>query len=188
MPGAHNVLNALATIAVADELEIPMEVTRRALGSFAGVQRRFTIRGEREGVLVVDDYGHHPAEIAATLAGARLSYPERRVVAVFQPHRFTRVRDLQEEFARAFNDADEVLVSEIYAAGEAPISGVSGESLAEAIRQHGHKAVRFSGGLGSTLAAVQALAQDGDLVITLGAGNINWVGADFLEGGEATDG
>jgi UDP-N-acetylmuramate--alanine ligase len=188
MPGAHNVLNALAVIAVADELEIPVEVSQRALGAFAGVQRRFTIRGERDGILVVDDYGHHPAEIMATLAGARLSYPERRVVAVFQPHRYTRVRDLLEEFARAFNDADEVLVTDIYPAGEAPISGVSGESLAEAIRRHGHKAVRFSGELARTLRELNGFVRPGDLVITLGAGNVNRVGMDLLGVREAANG
>jgi UDP-N-acetylmuramate--alanine ligase len=182
------VCNALATIAVADELEIPIAVTSQALASFAGVQRRFTIRGERDGVLVVDDYGHHPAEIVATLAGARLSYPDRRVVAVFQPHRYSRVRDLQEDFSRAFNDADEVLVTDIYPAGEAPLPGISAEHLALAIGAHGHKAVRYCGALAETLQALQALARPGDLVVTLGAGNVNQVGAEFLASGEEVHG
>ncbi len=187
MPGEHNVLNALATIAVADELEIPIGVTSRALQAFEGVQRRFTIRGERDGVLVVDDYGHHPAEIVTTLAGARLSYPDRRVVAICQPHRYTRVRDLEEAFARAFNDADLVLVTDIYPAGEAPLPGISAEALAAAIRQHGHKAVRYSGSLEETGAALAASVQSGDLVITLGAGSVWRVGADFLAAKEETD-
>jgi len=185
MPGEHNVLNALATIAVADELEIPLAVTRQALEAFAGVQRRFTIRGERDDVLVVDDYGHHPAEIVTTLAGARRSYPQRRVVAICQPHRYTRVRALQDAFAQAFNDADEVLITDIYPAGEAPLPGISGEGLATAIRRHGHKAVRYSGSLEQTSAQLREIVTPGDLVITLGAGDVWRVGAELLEPEEA---
>jgi len=181
MPGDHNVLNALAAIAVADELELSVDTVSRALEQFQGVQRRFTIRGERDGVLVVDDYGHHPAEIVTTLAGARLSFPERRVIAVFQPHRYTRVRDLQHDFAKSFNDADEVLVTDIYAAGEAPLSGIGGECIARAIRSHGHKAVRFTGSLDDTLEVLRRDAKDGDLVITLGAGNVWRVGTELLD-------
>src|SRR5947209_12824991 len=125
MVGAHNVLNALACCAVAHELGIPFATTAEALGGFQGVQRRFTVRGEAHGITVVDDYGHHPAEIKATLAGARASFPHRRIVCAFQPHRYSRTRDLLGEFATAFNDADTVLLTEIYAAGEDPISGVS---------------------------------------------------------------
>lgn len=188
MPGEHNVLNALATVAVAEELEIPLEVTSRALASFAGVQRRFTVKGERDGILVVDDYGHHPAEITTTLAGARRSYGERRVVAVFQPHRYTRVRDLAEEFVQSFNDADMVLVSDIYPAGEAPLPGISAEPLAASIRKHGHKGVRYVGSLQPTLEALYEVTAPGDLVITLGAGNIWRVGAALLAGEEGVDG
>lgn len=184
MPGDHNVLNALATVAVAEELEIPLEVTSRALARFEGVQRRFTVKGERDGILVVDDYGHHPAEITTTLAGARRSYGERRVVAVFQPHRFTRVRDLAEEFVQSFNDADLVLVSDIYPAGEPPLPGIAAEPLAESIRKHGHKGVHYVGSLQDTLTALHELAASGDLVITLGAGNIWRVGSALLSGEE----
>jgi UDP-N-acetylmuramate--alanine ligase len=196
MPGEHNVLNALATIAVADELEIPLPVTSRALEAFEGVQRRFTVRGkvpgkvpgERGDILVVDDYGHHPAEIVTTLASARLSYPQRRVVAICQPHRYSRVRELQEAFARAFNDADEVLITDIYPAGEAPLPGVTGEGLATAIRRHGHKAVRFSGSLARTLELTLDTVEAGDLVITLGAGDVWRVGVGLLAEEEAEDG
>ncbi len=185
MPGDHNVLNALAVVAVADELEIPMETVSSALGAFQGVQRRFTVRGEVDGVVVVDDYGHHPAEILTTLAGARNAFPGRRVVAVFQPHRYSRLRDLRREFARAFNDADEVLVTDIYAAGEEPMEGVSAESIAAAIRRHGHKDVHYTGSIAETVDALGRSLSMGDLVITLGAGDVWRVGADLLgpEGG-----
>jgi len=142
MVGRHNALNALAVVALGDEMGIPHDVTRAALASFEGVQRRFTVRGEAGGVTVVDDYGHHPAEVKATLRGAREAF-DRRVVCVFQPHRYSRTRDLLAEFATAFNDADALVLSEIYAAGEEPLPGVSGEALAEAIRSHGHKDVTF---------------------------------------------
>jgi UDP-N-acetylmuramate--alanine ligase len=180
MPGDHNVLNALAVVAVADELDIPMATVSKALGAFQGVQRRFTIRGETDGVLVVDDYGHHPAEIVTTLAGARNSFPERRVVAVFQPHRYTRVRDLQHDFAKAFNDADEVLVTDIYAAGEAPLTGIGGACIAAAIRRHGHKGVHFTGSLDDTGRVLRQMVSVGDLVITLGAGDVWRLGAELL--------
>jgi UDP-N-acetylmuramate--alanine ligase len=180
MPGDHNVLNALAVVAVADELDIPMATVSKALGAFQGVQRRFTIRGEVDGVLVVDDYGHHPAEIVTTLAGARLSFPDRRVVAVFQPHRYSRVRDLQHEFAKAFNDADEVFVTDIYAAGEEPLTGIGGACIAAAIRRHGHKGVHFTGSLDDTLRALRRIVSVGDLVITLGAGNVWRVGTELI--------
>ncbi|MFH2010543.1 MAG: UDP-N-acetylmuramate--L-alanine ligase [bacterium] len=183
MPGDHNVLNALAAFAVADELELSVDTVSRALGQFQGVQRRFTVRGERDDVLVVDDYGHHPAEIVTTLAGARLSFPERRLIAVFQPHRYTRVRDLQHDFAKSFNDAHEVLVTDIYAAGETPLPGIGGECIARAIRRHGHKAVRYTGPIENTLKVLRSGVRAGDLVITLGAGNVWRVGAGLLEGG-----
>jgi UDP-N-acetylmuramate--alanine ligase len=181
MPGEHYVLNALSTIAVADELDIPFAVTARALTTFEGVQRRFTVRGEARGALVVDDYAHHPAEIASTLAGARTAFPDRRLVAVFQPHRYTRLRDLLEAFARAFNHADQVLVCDVYAAGEDPIDGVSGERVAAEIRAHGHKAVQHVGGLDRAGAVLAELAQPQDLIITLGAGDVWKVGTGLLQ-------
>ena len=124
MPGTHNVLNCLAVIAVADELEVPLDVTKQALATFGGVGRRFTILGEPRGITLVDDYGHHPAEVEATLDAAQRAY-NRRVVVAFQPHRYTRTRDLFDGFSRAFNKADVVIVTDIYGAGEAPIPGIT---------------------------------------------------------------
>lgn len=172
MPGAHNVLNCLATIAIADELEVPLDVLREALATFTGVARRFTIVGEVEGVSLVDDYGHHPAEIAATLEAARNAYG-RRVVAIFQPHRFTRTKLLFDEFTRAFNEADHLFVTEVYPAGETPIEGATGARLAEAIARHGHHGVQYVENLDRLAVEVAQVVRSGDIVITLGAGNIN---------------
>jgi UDP-N-acetylmuramate--alanine ligase len=180
MTGRHNVLNALAAIAVADELEVPYSVTRQALEGFGGVQRRFTVRGEGQGVMVVDDYGHHPAEIRATLAGAREAY-RRRLVAVFQPHRYTRTQLLFDQFATSFYDADVVLLSEIYPAGEEPIEGVDAAGLAAAIRQHGHRDVTHCPTPDGLLATLAGRVRPGDLVITLGAGNIWRTGQTLLD-------
>jgi UDP-N-acetylmuramate--alanine ligase len=180
MVGAHNVLNALACCAVAHELGIPFAVTAEALGSFQGVQRRFTVRGELRGVTVVDDYGHHPAEIRATLAGARASFPHRRIVCAFQPHRYTRTRDLLGDFATAFNDADALVLTEIYAAGEDPISGVSGARLFEAVKACGHRDVVFFE-RAELPARLRERVREGDLVITLGAGDITHAGEELLE-------
>ena len=178
--GAHNVLNALAAIAVADELGISFAHTRAALEAFGGVQRRFTLRGEAGGVLVVDDYGHHPVEIKATLAAARLAYPGRRIVVLFQPHRYTRTAALKDDFARAFNDADVVIVAPVYAAGEQPIEGASSEALTEAIRLHGHRDARSAPNLDAATALLAAEAQSGDVVLTQGAGDITNVGPELL--------
>jgi UDP-N-acetylmuramate--alanine ligase len=180
MVGRHNVLNALATLAVADELEIPTAVTREALGEFGGVQRRFTVRGLTQDVMVVDDYGHHPAEIRATLAGARESFP-RRIVVVFQPHRYSRTQLLFDQFATAFYDAAVVVVTEIYAAGEDPIEGVSARALAEAIRGHGHRDVLFRSSRTELLETLIGTVRPGDLLLTLGAGDIWRVGQELLE-------
>jgi len=180
MVGAHNVLNALACCAVAHELGIPFAVTAEALGSFAGVQRRFTVRGEVNGITVVDDYGHHPAEIRATLAGARAAFPQRRILCAFQPHRYTRTRDLLSEFATAFNDADAVLLTEIYAAGEDPIAGVTGARLHEAVKACGHRDVSFVD-RAELPRQLRERAQPGDLILTLGAGDITHVGDELLE-------
>ena len=180
MPGAHNVLNALAVIAVADELEIPLDVTRDAIASFHGVQRRFTVVGQptivRDGrtgdVMIVDDYGHHPAEIEATLDAAQRGF-DRRVVVAFQPHRYTRTHSLFPEFTRAFNDADVVIVTEVYPAGEAPIPGATGEALAQAIRAHGHRAVHYVADKKKIAGELLKIVQPGDIVLALGAGDIN---------------
>ncbi|MCC6746677.1 MAG: UDP-N-acetylmuramate--L-alanine ligase [Deltaproteobacteria bacterium] len=179
MVGRHNVLNALAALAIADELEIPLDAAAKALSSFGGVQRRFTVRGEVGGVTVVDDYGHHPTEIKATLSGAREAFG-RRVVAVFQPHRYSRVQHLFDQFATAFYDAEVVLVSPIYAAGEEPLDGITGDRLAEAIRAHGHHDVTFAASREELQAALGGRVRAGDLVVTLGAGDIWQVGETLL--------
>jgi UDP-N-acetylmuramate--alanine ligase len=188
MPGAHNVLNALAVIAVADELEIPLDVTRDALASFHGVQRRFTVIGQppcsrgaaRGDVMIVDDYGHHPAEIEATLDAAQRGF-DRRVVVAFQPHRYTRTKHLFDEFTRAFNKADVLVVTEVYPAGERPIEGATGEALANGIRAHGHRAVSFVKDKAQVARALYDLLEPGDLVIALGAGDINASARELLE-------
>jgi UDP-N-acetylmuramate--alanine ligase len=187
MPGAHNVLNALAVIAVADELEVPLDVTREAIAGFHGVQRRFTVLGQpafaRNGaegdVMIVDDYGHHPAEIEATLDAAQRGF-DRRVVVAFQPHRYTRTKSLFEDFTRAFNKADVVFVTEVYPAGETPIEGATGAALAEAIRAHGHRAVSFVKDKKNVAAALREAVEPGDLVIALGAGDINASARELL--------
>jgi len=179
LPGRHNVLNALATLAVADELGVPFATAADSLAGFLGIERRFETKGERAGVRVVDDYGHHPAEIRATLAAARETHSGRIVVA-FQPHRFTRTRDLWSEFVTAFNDADVLVLTDIYPAGEAKIPGIEAAPLADAIRAHGHHDVRFAANLEDVLAALVATARPGDLVVTLGAGSISQVGGRLL--------
>jgi UDP-N-acetylmuramate--alanine ligase len=180
MIGRHNVLNALAAVAVADELEVPYQVTREALNEFGGVQRRFTVRGVEGDVTVVDDYGHHPTEIKATLNGAREAF-DRRLVAVFQPHRYSRTELLFDQFATAFYDADLVLVTDIYAAGEAARPGVNSESLVAAMRQHGHRDVTYRPTKELLLDQLHQRVQPGDLVVTLGAGDIWKVGEGLLE-------
>ncbi len=187
MVGWHNAQNSLAAIAVAEELELPLDVVRSALAGFEGVQRRFTVRGEAAGVTVIDDYGHHPAEIQATLKGAKDAFG-RRVIALFQPHRYSRTQLLMEEFARSFNDADALFVTPIYAAGEEPIEGVSGERLAELLRACGHRDVTYVGERAELIRAVAARCEMGDLVLTLGAGDISGCGAELLEALRAREG
>ena len=173
MPGEHNVQNALAAIATGLELDIPFERIAAALDGFSGVDRRFTVRADVGGVLIVDDYAHHPVEIEATLSGARKGFPERRIVAVFQPHRYSRVQDLEADFCRAFNRADHVVVCPIHAAGEAPIEGFDSERLADGLRAHGHRSVHPVDSLEAALAHLADVTTSGDLVITLGAGTVN---------------
>jgi UDP-N-acetylmuramate--alanine ligase len=171
MPGIHNVLNALATIAVADELRVPHADVQRALAGFTGVARRFTVLGEHDGVTVVDDYGHHPAEVEATLEAAQRAFG-RRIVVAFQPHRYTRTHHLFDELTRAFNRADVLLLTDVYAAGEAPIDGADSAHLADAIRAHGHHDVTLVPNRDVLASAIAERVTHGDVVITLGAGDI----------------
>jgi UDP-N-acetylmuramate--alanine ligase len=179
MPGVHNVLNALATIAVADEVGIDHAVVREALATFAGVQRRFTVLGERRGVTVVDDYGHHPAEIEVTLEAARRAYG-RRVVVAFQPHRYSRTHHLFDELTRAFNGADVLLVTDVYPAGEQPIAGADSASLVDAIRAHGHRDVTHVADRAELASHLLKRSRPGDIVITLGAGSITRTGPELI--------
>ncbi|HEX8538355.1 MAG TPA: UDP-N-acetylmuramate--L-alanine ligase [Cystobacter sp.] len=180
MVGAHNALNALAVIAAAEEMDVPLDVVRDALAEFGGVQRRFTVRGEVAGVTIVDDYGHHPTEVQATLAGARRAFGRRLVVA-FQPHRYTRTHDLFTEFATSFNDADVLFVSSVYAAGEEPIPGATADALVDAIQAHGHRDVTLVEKRTELARALLPRLREGDLVLTLGAGDITQVGPELAE-------
>jgi UDP-N-acetylmuramate--alanine ligase len=181
VPGRHNVANALAAVAVGLDLEIPFGTIAKALESFAGVQRRFQIRGTARQVTVVDDYGHHPAEIRATLSAAKSAF-DGRVVTVFQPHRYTRTFHLRDEFVTAFNQADVLLVLDIYPAGETPIPGVTAMDLAEGIRAHGHRDVTYLGGDRAHLVDHLAeIVRSGDCVLTLGAGDVGHVGPELLK-------
>ncbi len=179
MIGQHNMLNALAAVVVADELQVPFAVVQESLAEFAGIQRRFTIRGQTQGITVVDDYGHHPEEIKTTLDGARRAF-QCRTVVVFQPHRYTRTRDLGQQFTSAFNLADEVVVMDIYAAGEEPIEGVSAQVLFDGIRSHGHRNAHYLSQRTDVVTWLLANCQPDDLVITMGAGDVWRVGEEFL--------
>jgi UDP-N-acetylmuramate--alanine ligase len=177
MPGEHNALNATAAIAVADQLKVPAEAIRKGLKTFSGVKRRFTRTGSVGGITIIDDYGHHPVEISAVLKAARQS-ARRDVVAVVQPHRYSRVNDLFNEFATCFNDADTVLVAPIYAAGEAPLDGVTHDELVARIRARGHRDARVLDKPESLARVIAERAADGDYVVCLGAGNITqWAAA-----------
>ncbi len=174
LPGRHNVLNALAVIAVAMELEVPFQTIIGGFRNFGGLQRRFQVRDEVNGVMIVDDYGHHPAEIKATLAAAKAGW-KKRVVAVFQPHRYSRTSALFEDFKTSFYQADLLVVTDVYAAGEEPIEGATAEALCQGIIDHGHKDCRYVGSLEDASKELAELVEPGDLVITLGAGNVNQV-------------
>ena len=177
MPGEHNVLNALAAIGAALELNIPFEDIRAGLANFEGVKRRFTRVGDWNGATIIDDYGHHPEEISKVLEAARAT-TKGRVIAIHQPHRYSRLSDLFEEFCSCFNDADVVAITDIYAAGEEPIEGASRDALVEGLRAHGHRSAHALEGESDLAAFVAAHAQPGDLVVCLGAGTISaWANA-----------
>ncbi|CCG39642.1 UDP-N-acetylmuramate--L-alanine ligase [Magnetospirillum molischianum] len=177
MFGEHNVQNSLAAIAVAVELGLPNDIVRKALGGFSGVKRRFTRVGEAGGVTVIDDYGHHPVEIAAVLKAAR-SASTGQVIAVVQPHRYSRLENLMAEFCTCFNNADTVIVADVYAAGEAPIPGIDRDALVRALREHGHRNVLALSEPKALAELVHGVARPGDMVVCLGAGSItNWAHA-----------
>jgi UDP-N-acetylmuramate--alanine ligase len=180
-PGRHNIYNALAAVALGEELAIPFEIISQALRTFPGVQRRMQKKGEIAGITVVDDYGHHPTEIRATLAAIKNAWPNKRLVTLFQPHRYSRTQALAEEFHTAFQRADLLVMTEIYAASEAPIAGVSGANLCAEIKRRGQKQAHFIERAEDMAAGVRAMVQKDDLVLTLGAGNIFKVGEELLE-------
>jgi UDP-N-acetylmuramate--alanine ligase len=179
VPGVHNILNATAAIAVGVGLDIPVDAIRAGLDQFRGVDRRFQLRGRAAGVSVIDDYGHHPTEIKATLAAAR-SCGFRKVNVIFQPHRYTRTRDLIEEFTTAFGEADSLFVLDIYAASEKPIDGISGEELARTIREKGGRSAQYVSSFAEAVNAATSGAEDGDMILTLGAGSVSQLGPMIL--------
>jgi UDP-N-acetylmuramate--alanine ligase len=180
VPGVHNIQNATAAIAVGVGLDVGVEAIRTALDQFRGVDRRFQLRGRAAGISVVDDYGHHPTEIKATLAAAR-QCGFRKIHVIFQPHRYTRTRDLMEEFTTAFGGADSLFVLDIYAASETPIEGISGEALARTIREKGGRSAEYLGSFADAVSSVAVVAEDGDMILTLGAGSVSQLGPMILE-------
>ncbi len=180
LPGIHNVYNATASIAVGVELNIAFDQIKRALETVEGVQRRLEIKGESNGVTVIDDYGHHPTEIKVTLKTIEENWPNRRKVVVFQPHRYSRTRALFDEFSRAFYQSDVLVVLPIYAASEKKIEGVTSQNLCEEIKAHGHKEVIHTDGFKAALSHLKQTLQPGDVLLTLGAGDVWKVGDMFL--------
>jgi UDP-N-acetylmuramate--alanine ligase len=183
LPGRHNVLNSLAAVAVATELEIPDAAIQRALANFQGIERRLQQLGEIRWpggqALIVDDYGHHPTEVAATLEAVRQGWPHRRLVLVFQPHRYTRTRDLLDDFGRVLGESDILLVTEVYAAGEAPIAGADGRAICRAVRGRGLIEPVFVESVDDLADSLRAVLRDGDVVLTMGAGNLGQVAQDL---------
>ncbi len=181
LPGIHNVYNALAGVVVGMELGITFDKIRQGLETVEGVQRRLEIKGEARGVIVVDDYGHHPTEIKLTLQTVKEIWPGRRIVVAFQPHRYTRINALFDDFTRAFYQSDVLVVLPIYSAGEKSIEGIDGHGLCEAIRAHGHREVVFSEGSEATILYLQENLKKGDILLTLGAGDVWKVGEEALK-------
>ncbi len=181
LPGIHNVYNAMASIAVGFELNIPFETIKSALETLEGVQRRMEVKGVAQGITVVDDYGHHPTEIKTTLQAVKESWPDKRIILAFQPHRYTRTHALFDEFTRAFYQSDLMVVMPIYPAGENPINGVDSARLCEEIKAHGHKEVICMDGMESALSYLKDVLRSGDLLLTLGAGDVWKVGTAILK-------
>ncbi|OGQ79588.1 MAG: UDP-N-acetylmuramate--L-alanine ligase [Deltaproteobacteria bacterium RIFCSPLOWO2_12_FULL_60_19] len=180
IPGRHSASNALAAVAVAQELEIPFARIAEGLESFTGIHRRFEVKGEAKGILVIDDYGHHPVEIRATIAAIRDSW-KRPLTVLFQPHRYSRTRDLFDDFVTAFEGADRLVLTEVYAAGEEPMAGASGEALYQAVKQHGHLDVEYVADKERIAQRLLPKLQSGDIVLTLGAGDIYKVGEQIVK-------
>ena len=180
MPGLHNVYNSLATVAVGLELDIKFEIIKKALKEFGGIQRRFEIKGEANGIMVVDDYGHHPTEIRAVLKASKEVWKEKRMIVVFQPHRYTRTQYLLSDFFTAFNDSDELIITDIYSAGEEPIENIDSKLIYEGVKKYGHKSVFHIRDQSEIVDFLMSIIQKGDLVLTLGAGNIWSVGDELL--------
>jgi UDP-N-acetylmuramate--alanine ligase len=180
-PGDHNVLNALAAVGVGMELNIGFDHIKEGLRDLGGLKRRFEIRGEKKGILILDDYGHHPTEIVKTIGAAKESWPDRRLIVVFQPHRYTRTKDLYEKFVVSFNQADVLIVTPLYEAGEEPIPGIHSEFLFKGIRDHGHRAVILCKSKEDATSVLIDEMKPGDVVLTLGAGDIHLVGTELLK-------
>ncbi len=181
MPGEHNALNALAATAVGLELDLEMGVIREGLTALGGLARRLQIKGEEKSILFMDDYGHHPTEIMATLRTVKACWPEKRLIVAFQPHRYTRTQALLERFVISFNDADVLVVTPIYPAGEAPIENITSENLVRGIREHGHREVILCSDQNTVIPTLEKLAVPGDLVLTLGAGDIHREGEGLMK-------
>jgi UDP-N-acetylmuramate--alanine ligase len=181
MPGKHNVLNALGAISVGLELDMGIEDIKKGLQNLGSLERRFQVKGQRNDILVLDDYGHHPTEISATIETARECWPEKRLVVVFQPHRYTRTEALYDRFVISFNQADVLIVAPLYSAGERPIEGVDAEWLHRGIKEHGHREVILCQSHDEVLQVLLSLVKQGDLVMTLGAGDIYYVGEKLLD-------
>jgi UDP-N-acetylmuramate--alanine ligase len=182
LPGKHNVSNALAAIATSVELSVPFEEVAKALNGFSGLQRRFSLRGDVGGVKVIDDYAHHPVEIQATLEATMAGFRQQRIFAIFQPHRYSRASDLWDEFCAAFNGADNVLVLPVYAAGESPIDGIDHHAFAEALRGSGHRGALAMDTKDAVVVHLIENVVQGDIVITLGAGDVNAIIEPLLAG------
>jgi UDP-N-acetylmuramate--alanine ligase len=180
LPGLHNVYNAMAGIVVGMELDIPLQRIASALRTIEGVRRRLEIKGHINEITVVDDYGHHPTEIKTTLRAVKASWPEKRIVVVFQPHRYTRTKALFDDFTRAFYQSDILIVLPIYAAGEKPLPGVEGRLLFEGIKAHGHKRIIYKSDFDSTVSHLKRILKPNDILLTLGAGDVPKVGEALL--------
>ena len=181
IPGDHNVLNALAAIGVGLELDLDFECIREGLKNLGALKRRFEIKDERDDIVFLDDYGHHPTEIIATLGAAKECWPDRRLVVVFQPHRYTRTRDLYDKFVLSFNQADLLIITALYGAGEESIPGVDSRSLYQGVKDHGHRAIHFCPSKEDSIALLLSEMRPGDLILTLGAGDIHLVGTELLK-------